>query len=78
MSLKQDRQRPPLRMLELFKGTGSVGNVFLARGYEVISLDNEARWSPDIHSDILDWNYKADLTPGSFDTIWTGVVLHTK
>ena len=36
------------KVLELFKGTGSVGHVAKEFGFEVISLDNEAKFNPDI------------------------------
>ena len=41
------------RVLELFKGTGSVGHVANEYGYEVISLDNEAEFEPTHLVDIL-------------------------
>ena len=33
----------PLRLLELFSGTGSVGRAFEAQGWEVISFDIDPR-----------------------------------
>ena len=39
------------RMLELFSGTGSVGNVFRERGWDVTSLDRDMQ--ADIKADIL-------------------------
>ncbi len=51
----------PLRrpkMLDLFNGTGSVGEVFRRNGDEVISLDNRAAAKPDILVDIRDWNFR--------------------
>ena len=46
-----------MRVLELFSGTGSVGNVCKALGMDVVSL---ARDMPaDIRSDIMDWDYTA-------------------
>ena len=43
-------------MLELFSGTGSVGDVAREMGWEVISLDRDMQ--ADIRTDIMDWNYK--------------------
>ena len=56
-----------MRVLELFSGTGSVGNVCRRLGCEVTSLDRDM--PADIRMDILDWNY-ASLPPNSFDVIW--------
>ena len=56
-----------VRLLELFSGTGSVGNVFRCRGWEVLSLDMLMK--ADINIDILEWNYK-EYPPGHFDMIW--------
>ena len=56
-----------MRILELFSGTGSVGNVCRRLGCEVTSLDRDM--PADIRMDILDWHY-ASLPPNSFDVIW--------
>ena len=56
-----------MRVLELFSGTGSVGNVCRRLGCEVTSLDGDL--PADLQMDILDWNYKS-LPPRSFDFIW--------
>ena len=42
-------------MLELFAGTGSVGNVAKGLGYDVISLDRDM--DADIQVDIMKWDY---------------------
>ncbi len=42
-----------MRVLELFSGTGSVGNVSKALGLEVVSLDRDM--PADIRSDIVAW-----------------------
>ena len=55
------------RMLELFSGTGSVGNVFRAKGWDVLSLDRDM--PADIRSDIMDWDYQT-YRPGDFYFIW--------
>ena len=44
-----------MKLLELFSGTGSVGNVAKELGYDVVSLDLK---NADINTDILQWNYK--------------------
>ena len=47
------------RCLELFKGTGSVGGVCEELGYDVVSLDINARYNATYCCDILDFDYKA-------------------
>ena len=57
------------RLLELFKGTGSVGQVFKENNWEVISLDFDPKCEPTICVDILQWDY-LEYDPDSFDFIW--------
>ena len=72
-----------MRLLELFSGTGSVGEVFRERGWEVISLDRDSPprvhdgrpstnglLPADIRCDIMDWDYRAAYPAGHFDFIW--------
>ena len=54
-------------MLELFAGTGSVGNVAKGLGYDVISLDRDM--DAEIQTDIMKWDY-TDLSRGLFNVIW--------
>lgn len=61
-------------LLELFKGTGSVGKVAKKIGLDVISLDFDEKFKPDIVSDILKWNYKSIPTP---DIIWASPPCNT-
>jgi len=60
-----------MRLLELFKGTGSVGKTFtkIYPDSEIVSLDILKKYNPTICSDILDWDYKSYET-GYFDIIW--------
>lgn len=60
-----------VRVLELFKGTGSVGKYITENypDYEVISLDILKKYNPTIVSDILTWDYKI-YDPEYFDIIW--------
>ena len=44
----------PLRVLELFSGTGSVGKVCKQKGWEVVSVDLDER--ADIIVDIMEWD----------------------
>jgi site-specific DNA-cytosine methylase len=57
------------KLLELFCGTKSVGNVFEQKGYEVISLDYKKKFNPTICENILTWDYKI-YAPDYFDVIW--------
>jgi hypothetical protein len=55
-----------MRLLELFSGTGSVGNVAKALGWEVVSLDLK---NADIQTDILEWDFSV-YPVGFFDFVW--------
>ena len=46
----------PLRLLELFSGTGSIGRSFEAQGWEVISVDNDPKAQATFRSDISRWH----------------------
>jgi len=46
-----------MRILELFAGTGSVGNVALRKGWEVVSLDLDPAAQATHTCDILYWDY---------------------
>ena len=54
-------------MLELFSGTGSVGDVAREMGWEVVSLERDM--PADLQMDVREWNYRS-LPPNSFDLIW--------
>jgi len=58
-----------MRILELFRGTGSIGNTFAEQGWQVISLDSDEKTDATIHEDILTWDYTV-YPPGHFDVIW--------
>ena len=57
----------PKKLLELFSGTGSVGDVARELGYTVISLDRDMEANMKI--DIMNWDYTF-FEPKSFDVIW--------
>ena len=56
-----------MRVLALFSGTGSVGNVCKALGMDVVSLDRDM--PADIRSDIMGWDYNT-YSPHDFDVVW--------
>ena len=56
------------RLLELFSGTGSVGKVFRAHGWEVVSVDCDPKMQPTIVADITTFNYR--ILGGRFDALW--------
>ena len=58
-----------MRLLELFSGTGSVGDVAKARGWDVVSLDMDPKTNADIKCNIMDFDYKT-LQAGQLDMIW--------
>jgi len=47
-----------MRLLEVFCGTKSFGKVFEKNDWEVVSVDIEPMWQPDILVDVLEWDYK--------------------
>ena len=65
------------RVLELFRGTGSVGKVFKKEGWEVVSVDISADNGKPTHlADILLWDYK-QYAVGEFDFIWASPPCNT-
>jgi hypothetical protein len=56
-----------MRLLELFSGTGSVGDVFREHGWSVLSLDRDM--PADIQMDIMAWDYR-EYQPHTFDFVW--------
>ena len=61
-------------MLELFKGTGSVGKVF-KKEFNIISVDLDPIYNPTIQTDILNWDYKKiNMIP---DFIWASPPCNT-
>ncbi len=62
-----------MRILELFSGTGSVGEAFTNRGWEVASLDISKKNGATICADIMLWDFKI-YPPGYFNAIWASPV----
>jgi hypothetical protein len=60
-----------MRLLELFSGTGSVGEVFRAAGWATVSVDISPSGPCDIVGDILQLDpNEIDRIYGPFDAIW--------
>ena len=55
-------------LLELFSGTGSIGRVFTAAGWQVTSVDVVARFNPTICKSVLDLT--TEDIPGDITMIW--------
>lgn len=69
-----------MKLLELFKGTGSVGKVAKKMGFnEIISIDFDPIYTPTIETDILKWNYKKFYIETGFipDFIWASPPCNT-
>ena len=58
------------KMLDLFCGTGSVGRVFAALGYQVVSVDMDPRYNADFQVNVLDWDFEATFDRGQFDVVF--------
>ena len=59
-----------MRLLELFSGTGSVGAPWREKGHDVIAVDIDNRYNPEICEDILQLSYVKLPIP---DAIWASV-----
>jgi hypothetical protein len=60
-----------MKVLELFSGTSSFGNVAKEKGHEVFTLDFDPKFKPDLCIDIL--NFDISMLPEEFrhpDIIW--------
>ena len=66
-----------LKILELFKGTGSFGKVAKKMNLENVSLDNVEKYKPDILTDILKWDYKTFFKHYVPDIIWASPPCNT-
>ena len=64
-----------MRILELFAGTGSVGKVFKAWGWEAASLERDVEADIKTDIDIMDWDYRT-YEPGYFDVVWSKPSMH--
>ena len=60
------------KLMELFKGTGIVGEIATELGYEVTSLDSNPIYEPNIVVDILTWDYESYSKENKYvpDYIW--------
>lgn len=62
-----------MRVLELFSGTGSVGQtirrIYKKEAVTIVSLDIHPKYNPTLAVDILKWDYTV-YPPGHFDLVW--------
>jgi hypothetical protein len=58
-----------MRALVLFCGTGSVDRALERAGFEVVSLDINAKFNPTHVADILEWDFR-QYPKGHFDFCW--------
>ena len=54
----------------MFTGTGSVARVARELGYEVTTLDLDARCNPTVCANVLDIDYASLWKPNEFDIVW--------
>ena len=57
------------RALDLFSGTKSVVRVLETIGFEVVTVDKDPAWHPDICVDVLQWEFW-QLPRGQFQVIF--------
>jgi hypothetical protein len=68
-----------MKMLEIFKGTGSAGKAGRKLGFDVVSIDFDPIYTPDIETDILNWDYKKYSEENNYipDFIWASPPCNT-
>ena len=58
------------RLLEVCCGPAQVSRYFASQGWEVVTIDSEAKWSPTILADVRDLKPEQLWTPGEWDLVW--------
>ena len=58
-----------MRIWDVCSGTGSVSRVWRDAGHETLTLDIDAKCSPDICTDLMSWDY-TDFSLEPPDVIW--------
>ena len=53
--MKQGTDKP--RALDLFSGTKSIARGLDTMGFEVVTVDKDSAWHPDILVDVLQWEF---------------------
>ena len=59
-----------MKVLELFCGTKSFSSECEKMGWDVTTVDNNQKISPDILTDVMQWDYTGF---GLIDVLWMGV-----
>ena len=57
------------KLLELFKGTGSIGDAFEKVGWQITSVDMVAKFKPTHVCNVLEFEFK-QYPPDHFDFVW--------
>ena len=70
---KPTQTKPKFFALDLFSGTGSVGERLRQLGFHVTSLDIDPKTNANIKTDIMTWDYVNQYPPGHFHVIAASV-----
>lgn len=62
-------EHPILKVLDLFSGLGGWSKSFKDRGHEIMTVDNDSKFIPDICKDIMSLGAGSFGIPGKFDVI---------
>ena len=65
--MKQGTAKP--QALDLFSGTKCVARVLETMGFEVVTVDKDPAWHPEIFVDVLQWEFW-NLPRGQFQVIF--------
>ncbi len=58
-----------MKVLDLFSGLGGWSQAFLDRGHEIVTVDNDEKFKPDICADMMILSAGSFGNPGKFDVI---------
>jgi len=61
---------PPVTFLDLCSGSGGAAAGFSAAGFNVVTVDNNPDFNPDLLVDVCELSKNIGFSPGSFDVVW--------